>query len=121
MNDISINETRLNMTISEGKLEMESAIALRTEMRKGTPDLSVAELNQLVSQTSLLPAFSAVDHAYRNLISDDTLANLPSSELKRELAEFYAAYEIVRLIQNTQELQYVKIWQPCAVESLDYA
>jgi len=62
LNDISINETRFNMTISEGKLEMESAIALRSEIRKGTPDLSVAELNQLVSQTSLLPAFSAVDH-----------------------------------------------------------
>jgi hypothetical protein len=47
--DFAENETRLNLAISEGKLEMESAITLRAEIRKDTPDLSVAELNQLVS------------------------------------------------------------------------
>lgn len=119
--DFTENETRLNTAISEGRQEMEAVIALRAEIRKDTPDLSVAELNQLVSQTSLLPTFSAVDLAYRNLISDDTLAGLPKSELKKELAEFYAAFEITKLIQDTQELQYVTIWQPYALENLDYA
>jgi len=37
------------------------------------------------------------------------------------LAEFYAAHELTKLIQNTQELQYVTIWQPYALENLDYA
>ena len=46
---------------------MEAAITLRTEIRKDTPDLSVAELKQLISQTTLLPTFNAVDLAYRNL------------------------------------------------------
>jgi len=119
--DFIENERRLTVAISEGKQEMEAAITLRAEIRKGTPDLSVAELNQLISQTSLLATFSAVDLAYRNLISDDTLADLPSSELKKELAEFYAAHELTKLIQNTQELQYVTIWQPYALENLDYA
>ena len=119
--DFTENETRLTLAISEGMQEMEAAITLRAEIRKDAPDLSVAELNLLISQTSLLPAFSAVDLAYRNLISDDTLADLPSLELKNELAEFYAAHEITKLIQNTQELQYVTIWQPYALENLDYA
>ncbi len=119
--DFQENEIRLASAISEGKQEMEAAIILRTEIRKDTPDLSVAELNYLISQISLLPTFSAVDLAYRNLISDDTLADLPSSELKKELAEFYAAYELTKLIQNTQELQFVTIWQPYALENLDYA
>ena len=119
--DFTENETRLITAISEGKQEMEAAITLRAEIRKDSPDLSVAELNQLISQTSLLPAFNAVDLAYRNLISDDTLADLPSSDLKKELAEFYAAHELTKLIQNTQELQYVTIWQPYALENLDYA
>ena len=119
--DFAENETRLTTAISEGRQEMEAATTLRAEIRKGTPDLSVAELNQLISQTSLLPTFNAVDLAYRNLISDDTLADLPSSELKKELAEFYAAHELTKLIQNTQELQYVTIWQPYALENLDYA
>ena len=119
--DFTENETRLTSAISEGKQEMEAAITLRAEIRKDTPDLSVAELNELISQTSLLPTFNAVDLAYRNLISDDTLADLPSSDLKKELAEFYAAYELTKLIQNTQELQFVTIWQPYALENLDYA
>ena len=119
--DFTENETRLTSAISEGRQEMEAAITLRAEIRKDTPDLSVAELNQLISQTSLLPTFNAVDLAYRNLISDGTLADLPSSDLKKELAEFYAAHELTKLIQNTQELQFVTIWQPYALENLDYA
>jgi len=119
--DFTENETRLTAAISAGKQEMEAAVTLRAEIRKDTPDLSVAELNQLISQTSLLPTFQAVDLAYRNLIGDETLADLPSSDLKKELAEFYAAHELTKLIQNTQELQFVTIWQPYALNNLDYA
>ena len=119
--DFTQNEARLSSAIGEGNQEMEAAITLRAEIRKGTPDLSVAELNQLISQTSLLPAFNAVDVAYKNLISGGTLSDLSSPDLKKELAEFYAAYELTKLIQNTQELQYVTIWQPYALNNLDYA
>jgi hypothetical protein len=119
--DFTENESRLITAISEGKQEMEAAITLRAEIRKDSPDLSVAELNQVISQTSLLPTFSAVDLAYRNLISGDTLPDLLSSDLKKELAEFYAAHELTKVIQNTQELQFVTIWQPYALNNLDYA
>ena len=50
-----------------------------------------------------------------------TLSDLSNPDLKMELAEFYAAHEITKLIQNTQELQYVTIWQPYALNNLDYA
>ena len=119
--DFTENETRLTSAISTGKQEMEAAITLRAEIRKDSPDLSVVELNLLVSQISELPTFQAVDLAYKNLIGDGTLADLPSSDLKKELAEFYAAHELTKLIQNTQELQYVTIWQPYALNNLDYA
>jgi len=119
--DFTENENRLATAISEGRQEMEAAITLRAEIRKSTPDLSVAELNELISLTTLLPTFSAVDLAYQNLIGDGTLADLSNSDLKKELAEFYAATELTNLIQNTQELQYVTIWQPYALENLDYA
>jgi len=119
--DFTQNETRLTTAISQGKQEMEAAITLRAETRKDSPDLSVAELNDLISQITILPTFSAVDLAYRNLISDGTLAGFSNSDLKKELAEFYAAHELTKVIQNTQELQYVTIWQPYALENLDYA
>ncbi len=119
--DFAENEALLVLAISEGKQEMEAAITIRAEIRKDSPDLTVAELNQLISQTSLLPAFNAVDLAYRNLISGGTLSDLLSPDLKKELAEFYSDYELTKLIQNTQELQYVTIWQPYALNNLDYA
>jgi len=119
--DFAENEARLAWAIDSGKQEKEAAITIRAEIRKDSPDLSVAELNQLISQVTLLPTFQAVDLAYRNLISGGMLDDLPSSELKKELAEFYAAHELTKLIQNTQELQYVTIWQPYALNNLDYA
>ena len=119
--DFAENEARLILAISEGTQEMEAAITLRAEIRKNSPDLSVAELNDLISQTSLLPGFNAVDLAYRNLFSGGKLSDLSSPDLKKELADFYAAYELTKLIQNTQELQYVTIWQPYALNNLDYA
>lgn len=119
--DFAENETRLSSAMSVGKQEMEAAITLRAEIRKDSPDLSVAELNQLISQISSLPTFQAVDLAYENLINAGTLSDLPSSDLKKELAEFYAAYELTKLIQNTQELQFVTLWQPYALNNLDYA
>lgn len=119
--DFQENEVRLMAALDEGKQEMDAAITLRAETRKDTPDLSVAELNQLISQVSLLPTFNAVDLAYRNLLSESTLAYLQNSDLKKDLAEFYAAFELTKMIQNTQELQFVTIWQPYALENLDYA
>jgi hypothetical protein len=119
--DFGENESRLTLAISTGIEEMEAATTLRAELRKDSPDLSVAELNRLVSQITSLPTFEAVDLAYRNLISDGMLADFSNSDLKKELAEFYAAHELTRLIQNTQELQFVTIWQPYALNNLDYA
>ena len=55
--DFTDNETQLNLAISQGNQEMEAAITLRDEIRKDSPDLSVAELNQLISLTSTLPTF----------------------------------------------------------------
>jgi len=119
--DFAENEAQLRKAIGEGMQEMEAAITLRAEIRKSTPDLSIDELNLLVSKVTLMPTFGVVDLAYRNLISDGLVADMLSSDLKKELADFYAAHEITKLIQNTQELQYVTIWQPYALENLDYA
>jgi hypothetical protein len=119
--DFTENETRLTSAIRKGRKKMDAAITLRGEIRKNSPDLSVAELNQLIASTTFLPTFHAVDLTYRNLVNSGALVDLPNPELRKELAEFYAGYELTRLIQNTHELQYVTIWQPYALNNLDYA
>ena len=55
--DFAENKTRLTSAISIGKQEIDAALTLRAEMRKTKPDLSVAELNKLVSQISSLLNF----------------------------------------------------------------
>ncbi len=119
--DFAENEKLLVGAISITDEEIKAAIVLREETRKDEPTLSVPELNQLFSEVSRLPTFEAVGLAYQNLVNSGELAALPSSDLKKELAEFYAAYELTKRIQNTQELQYVNILQPYILENLDYA
>ena len=119
--DFAENEELLVRAIGVTDKEIEAAIALREETRRDEPALSVSELNQLFSDISRLPTFEAVGLAYQNLVNSGELAALPSSDLKKELAEFYAAYELTKRIQNTQELQYVNILQPYMLENLDYA
>lgn len=119
--DFAENESRLTSAIRKAEKKMGAAITLRGEIRKDSPDLSVEELNLLIAQTTFLPTFHAVDLTYRNLVSGAALVDLPNSELRKELAEFYARYELTKLIQNTHELQHVTIWQQYALHSLDYA
>lgn len=119
--DFRENERRLVGSIQRAEEKTKAVIALRDEIRKSGPDSSVSELNGLVAKTTFLTAFHPVNTTYENLISGGALVDLPYPELKKELAEFYAQYELTALVQATQELQYVTIWQPYALSNLDYA
>lgn len=119
--DFIENETRLIWAIDTVGQKMQAVITLRSEIRNDSPNLPVAELNQLVAKTTGLPTFHAVDFTYRNIVSSDEVVELPNAELKRALADFYAFSELTNLIQNTQELQFVTLWQPYAANNLDYA
>lgn len=119
--DFKENETRLNWAIDRAGEKMQAVITLRSEIRNDSPNLSVAELNQLVSKTTSLPTFHAVDITYKNIVSGGETVELPNAELKEALADFYASVELTNLIQNTQELQFVTLWQPYAANNLDYA
>jgi hypothetical protein len=117
--DFKGNEARLTCAIDRAGQKMQAVITLRKEIRKKSPDLSVAELNQLVAKTTYLPTFHPGDLAYKNIMSGGALVDLSNVELRTALAEFYARFELTRLIQGTQELQYVTLWQPYAINDLD--
>jgi hypothetical protein len=119
--DFAKNRNRLTIAISYADRQIRSALALREEARKPEPELAVPELNQLYGEVSGLPTFEVVDFAYQNLINSGDLGGLRNLALKKELADFYASYELTKVIQATQELQYVNIVQPYTIENLDYA
>jgi hypothetical protein len=119
--DFAENEARLNQIIARAGQKMQAVVALRDEMRKDQPSLSVTQLNQLVAKTTDLATFQAVDITYLNIVGGGEAVELSNAELKKALADFYAFYELTKLIQNTQELQFVMLWQPYALNNLDYA
>jgi hypothetical protein len=119
--DFAQNRERLLKAIGYADRQISAALALRNEARRAEAVLSIPELNRLYSETSGLPTFEAVDFAYRNLINSGELAGIKDLELRERLAEFYASYELTKVMQTTQELQYVNVIQPYTIRNLDYA
>ena len=119
--DFAENERRLRQTISWNERQKAAAALLREQIRLDVPTISVGELNNEFSELARLPSFEAVDLAYRNLISTGEIASVGDVELRNQLASFYAYYDQMKLIQNTQELQFVTTFQPYAIKNLDYA
>ncbi len=119
--DFELNRKDLQDAIDINALEVEAALMLREEARKAQPELSVAELNQLVVTISRLPTFDVARSAYDNLTNTGDLARLNNEALQRELAEFYAQVELVELVQSSQELLYATVFQPYVMENLDKA
>ena len=119
--DFELNRKDLQDAIDINALEVEAALTLREEARKAQPELSVAELNQLVVTISRLPTFDVARSAYDNLTNTGDLARLNNEALQRALAEFYARVELVELVQSAQELLYATVFQPYVMENLDKA
>ena len=119
--DFAKNRERLLKAIGYADRQVNAALSLRNEARRTRVVLSIQELNRLFSETSGLPTFEAVDFAYQNLINSGELVGIKDLELRERLAEFYASYELTKVMQATQELQYVNIVQPYTISYLDYA
>ncbi len=119
--DFAENEKRLVDAISENKRQIDAALTLRAEIRKGQPDLTTAQLNQLFSEIAALPTFEAVNRTYQNLINSGNLAGVLDAEAQTKVVDFYTAYELTKLIQNSQELTFVTTIQPYMIANLDYA
>ena len=119
--DFAENEKRLVEALSENKRQIDAALTLRAEVRKEQPDLATAQLNQLFSEIAALPTFEAVNRTYQNLINSGNLASVLNAETQTKVVDFYTAYELTKLIQNSQELTFVTSIQPYMIANLDYA
>jgi len=94
--------------------------ALLEESRRGQPEMSVPELNRKCSQLLYMISTPVVSDTYSNLTGSGELSLIRSQELRNALAAFYARSEIIRLVQNTHEMQLVHTFQPYIVHNLDY-
>lgn len=119
--DFAENRVRLETAIGYATAQVEAAMLLRSEGRAPGGQFSTEELNRAFSVMSGLPTFEAVDFGYQSLLASGGLTVLGNQQVIRELAGFYAAYQLTRTIQSSQELQYVTLLQPYMIRHLDYA
>lgn len=84
------------------------------------PTISVDSMNSTFRLLNTMPAYSSTDRAYNNLIGSGDFKLISNSDIKTEIADYYKALDILKLVQNTHEMQLVNAFQPYIMENLDY-
>lgn len=119
--DFESNKSRLNESLVGLKDIIGSILVLYEQSISETASLPVERLNDEFRSIGSMPTFIPVTRAYSNLTGSGDLRLLQSRRLKNALADYYAASEIVILVQSTHEMELVQIFEPYIIEELDYA
>jgi hypothetical protein len=96
-------------------------LLLQEQSTLESPSVSVSELNENFGQIINMSTFYPVNRAYTNMMGSGDLKLIRSRPIKNALAEYYAAAQITVMVQNTHEMELVKIYEPYIIENLDYA
>ena len=119
--DFESNRANLEGQIRETERIISDMISLHAQSLRPDPGISVPELNTRFASIHSMPTFVLVKRAYENLTGSGDLSLLASRPLKNALAEYYAAAELVAVVQATHEMELVQTFQPYVIDNLDYA
>ena len=84
------------------------------------PTISLDSINNAFKFLNSMPAYSSTDRAYNNLIGSGDFKLITNSDIKNAIADYYKYLDILKLVQNTHEMQLVNAFQPYIMENLDY-
>ncbi len=119
--DFEENRYRLQEAIKTADDVVDAAqILLSFETAEQGKTLGVDSLNELVGTLSYLPTFDAVTRTYDNILGAGELRVLSNADLRMSLADFESQLRLVGTVEQTQERQYVSIYEPYILENLDY-
>lgn len=119
--DFELNKSRLENDIASLEEIARSMLLLQQQSVLDSPSVSLAELNENFGQILIMTEFFPIDHAYVNMTGSGDLKLIRNRPLKNALAEYYAAAQIVVMIQNTHEMELVQVYEPYIINNLDYA
>jgi hypothetical protein len=119
--DFTENRARLNEQIvaSDGIIEA-ALILLAFESPASARLFGTDSLTSLLHAIHLLPTFEPVNKTYDNILGAGELLTLRDRVLRAALANFQARLALMSVVQETQERQYVSLFQPYVIEHLDY-
>jgi len=119
--DFAENRARLNEQIMVSDSIVEAAlILLAFESTASARLVGTDSLNSLLQAIHHLPTFEPVNKTYDNILGAGDLLTLRDRELRAALANFQARLVLMNVVQETQERQYVSLFQPYLIEHLDY-
>jgi hypothetical protein len=119
--DFTENRARLDKQILRGDTIIEAALMLLAFESPASARLAGTDsLNSLLQAIHHLPTFEPVNKTYDNILGAGDLLTLRDREVRAALANFQARLVLMNIVQETQERQYVSLFQPYLIEYLDY-
>ena len=119
--DFELNKSRLEDEVAELLETARRMLILQEQSVLESPSMSISELNENFSQIINMSSVFLVNRAYANMTGSVDLKIIRSRPLKNALANYYAAAQVIMLVQNTHEMELVQIYEPYIIENLDYA
>lgn len=118
--DFITNRETLAVAIERWGRISTAMIGLLEQSALAKPEWTAAELNDAFIYLHHMPVFTVTDRAFSNLNGSGELNLLRNRQFKNALAGYFSDVELVRLVQNTHELELVHTFQPYVIHSMDY-
>jgi len=93
---------------------------LLDQSRMAAPSASNEELNAAAAALIEMEGTPMVSGTYEAITGSGELEIIRSKKVKEALTAFFGRADIVRLVENTHELQLVDLFQPYIIANLDY-
>ncbi|GAA4281471.1 DUF6090 family protein [Gaetbulibacter aestuarii] len=118
--DFVINLQLSNRNIDKIEKTIPKLIALLEQSAMEAPTIALDSLNAAFTLINDMPSYNSTDRVYNNLIGSGDFKLISNAELKKEIGNYYKAVDLVKLVQNTHELELVNSFQPYIMDHLDF-
>ena len=118
--DFEINLERSTLNIAKIQIILPKLTRLLEQSAIETPSMSLDSLNAAFTLINDMPSYNSTDRVYNNLIGSGDFKLISNAELKNEIGNYYKAVDLIKLVQNTHELELVNSFQPYIIDHLDF-
>lgn len=120
LEDFRENRTSLERTVSRTEQIITSMMEILEQSVMERPTWTADEFTHQFQLINSMPTFIANQSTYNNLLGSGDLALIRNRDLKNALAAYITHSDLIRLIQNTHELELVETFQPYIIEHLEF-
>ena len=120
LKDFEFNLERSNQNITRIQKILPKLTELLEQSALESPSMSVDSINASFTWINDMPSYNSTDRVYNNLIGSGDFKLISNTELKNEIGNYYKAVDLIKLVQNTHELELVNSFQPYIIDYLDF-